>query len=326
MKEKGDKKEPILVVGNDKLAFSITVCLVQAGHPVTLYTEKEEEALTCLTTHFTDMGQWPSDLLTQSGFTILDHLDHAVDCGLAIAVTNENLSEKRLVVRQLEKVLSREAVIAINTESIPLSAIQQDTFHPERILGTNWVEPAHTTYFLEIISNQTTPKSLVEHFSSVARQFWQKDPYVLYKDCGIRARLMGAMIREAFYLLENGYVSVEDIDRACRNDAGYYLPFAGNCRYMDLMGTYIYGVVMQDLNPELSKDRHIPAFFQEIMQQGRRGMENNKGFYTYQDGEVERWDEVFRKFSYQIQEIIAKYPFHYKEEAAMVEHKSTSHS
>jgi 3-hydroxybutyryl-CoA dehydrogenase len=127
------------------------------------------------------------------------------------------------------------------------------------------------------------------------------------------------MVREAFYLLENGYVSVEDIDRACRNDAGYYLPFAGNCRYMDLMGTYIYGVVMRDLNPELSKDRQIPAFFREIVSKERLGMETKQGFYPYQEGEVEQWEEVFRKFSYQIRQIIAKYPFGQREEATLAE-------
>jgi len=39
------------------------------------------------------------------------------------------------------------------------------------------------------------------------------------------------------------------------------------------------------------------------------GMENNKGFYTYKNGDAGRWNEDFRKFSYQIQQIIRKYPF-----------------
>ncbi|MGH2645825.1 MAG: 3-hydroxyacyl-CoA dehydrogenase family protein, partial [Chitinophagaceae bacterium] len=108
--------------------------------------------------------------------------------------------------------------------------------------------------------------------------------------------------------------SVEDIDRACRNDAGYYLPFAGNCRYMDLMGTYAYGMVMQELNPDLSKDGEVAPFFKRIVEQGGMGMQNGNGFYQYDANEAKKWDQKFRRFSYQIEKIISKYPFNYKKE------------
>ena len=76
---------------------------------------------------------------------------------------------------------------------------------------------------------------------------------------------------------------------------------------MDLMGTYMYGIVMKDLNPELCNSNHIPKFFKDIIEQGGEGMKNNHGIYSYQNGDTEKWDEVFRTFSYQIQEIIQKY-------------------
>ena len=118
---------------------------------------------------------------------------------------------------------------------------------------------------------------------------------------------MYAMMREGIHLVENGYATIEDIDRACRNDAGYYLPFAGNFRYMDLMGAYMYGVVMQDLNPELSKNKHIPEFCRKLFQSGAEGMRDGKGFYEYEEGEAEEWEKKFRKFSYEIKDVISKY-------------------
>ncbi|MBC7921080.1 MAG: 3-hydroxyacyl-CoA dehydrogenase, partial [Ferruginibacter sp.] len=168
-------------------------------------------------------------------------------------------------------------------------------------------------FFLEIITTDQNRADLVDAFHATARSDWQKDPYVMRNGGGIRTRMLCAMIREAFYLVENEYVSVESIDRGCRNDAGYYMPFAGNFRYMDLMGTYIYGLVMQDLNPELSKNQHVPSFFQEIIRQGGSGMASGKGFYAYRDGEAEDWEAVFERFSYQISQLISKYPFNYTE-------------
>jgi 3-hydroxybutyryl-CoA dehydrogenase len=82
---------------------------------------------------------------------------------------------------------------------------------------------------------------------------------------------------------------------------------------MDLMGTYAYGLVMKDLNRELSQDQSLPEFFEHIILQGGQGMENYKGFYDYEHGDVVQWREQFGKFSYQIQEIMRKYPFRYQE-------------
>jgi len=126
------------------------------------------------------------------------------------------------------------------------------------------------------------------------------------------------MVREAFYLVQNRYASIEDIDRACRNDAGYYLPFAGNFRYMDLMGTYAYGLVMKDLNKELSTESIIPEFFKKIMEEGGKGMENKNGFYQYNEEEVKKWNKLFNSFSYKIKRIIEKYPFNYKVEKELI--------
>ena len=315
MKNDGAPKEPVLIIGNEKMAFSLVVCLLQAGHPVRLCTKGVSIAHEKINTHLDDLYKFqPDHIPARTDFKLVSQLDTPLDEKLVIAITNENLSEKKTLLQQVEPLIASDTIIVINTESIPLHEIQQCAIHKERIIGANWVEPVHTTFFLEIITNEHTSKALADKFYSLAKHCWQKDPYLLTHGRGIRTRMLCAMIREAFYLIEKGYVTPEDIDRACRNDPGYYFPFAGNFRYMDLMGTFIYGVVMQDLNPDLSKAQDIPDFFKEIMAKDRYGMENGKGFFEYEKEEIENWHAIFRKFSYQIQKIIEKYPFQYLEE------------
>ncbi len=217
------------------------------------------------------------------------------------------LPEKLAAIEALEQLMPQTATLAVNTESLSVASLQAEALHPHRIIGANWVLPVHTTYFLEVIANDTADPVLVQQFLNRATVSWKKDPYLVKGDFGIRARLMAAMIREAFHLVEDGYVSNEDIDRACRNDAGYYLPFAGNFRYMDLMGTYIYGIVMRDMNPDLTKRQYIPEFFSGMIRDGSTGMDAGHGFYDYSPPEIAAWKEISRKFSYQVQEIIEKY-------------------
>jgi len=312
------KGSPILVIGSGKLASSVTVCLLLAGHAVTLMTDDKEGAVARINSHFTDLSGFNERVLTPDLLEIEGFPDgKATGHRIGIAITGEDLVEKRAMIQQLERILFPGSAIAINTESIPLSQLQETCLRPNRLVGLNWVEPAHTTFFLELIINAHTNRKLADNLYELAKCHWNKDPYLIFNNVSIRARMLSGMIREAFYLVQNGYASIEDIDRACRNDAGYYLPFAGNFRYMDLMGTYAYGLVMKDLNRELSKDTHIPRFLEEIIEQGGLGMENNKGFYKYKEGDMERWNKIFSMFSYQIQDVIERNPFNEIQKASV---------
>ncbi|WP_419803374.1 3-hydroxyacyl-CoA dehydrogenase NAD-binding domain-containing protein [Mucilaginibacter sp.] len=306
------KNQHILVAGDHPTAFSLCVCLLQAGHLVTLLCTSKADALKKINLHISDSNKNEGRLITTGNLNITSIIGNAVAFDIAIAITAENIVVKEALIRELESKLPDDTLIAINTESFTLSALQQHAQHPERLIGANWTEPAHTTFFLEIITNSFTDIKLAHQFYQTAKLCWQKDPYILKRNRGIRSKMMMALMREAFYLIENEYVTIEDIDRACRNDAGYYLPFAGNFRYMDLMGTYMYGIVMQDLNPELSKDTHIPQFCLDIVYQAEKGMKTGKGFYDYTPEEAAGWEAAFRKFSYQIREIISKYPFNHQ--------------
>ena len=318
------EKDPILVVGDEKTAFSVAVCFLAAGHAVTLYTREKITARLAVEQHLNDLSGRLVRIPEAEELIITDCSSQIHEVKLAVIITGEDIAVKREMLRHIEQRVSEKTLIAINTESYSLSDVASHMIEPSRVIGANWAEPAHTTFFLEVITNESTPEFISNAFVHAARTLWAKDPYVLRNDLGIRSRMISAMVREAFYLIENDYVSAEDVDRACRNDAGYYLPFAGHCRYMDLMGTYIYGLVMKDLNPELSKDAHVPEFFNHLLEKGAEGMTNLEGVYTYDADNVARHREEFRRFSYEIQHLISKYPFNYLKESAARKKKVVS--
>ncbi len=299
---------PIAVIGTGDLTYSIVTCFLKASYSVTLCTENKDEAEIYIRNYLTDID---GNAFGHKNLKIYNIGQNPGNSKLTIALTGEDLLGKLAVIASLEKILDPFATIAINTESIELNQIQEKAAHPSRIIGLNWTEPAHTTRFLEIITNEQVSSEVKKLIDKVSKTI-NKDAYTV-DNSGVRSRLMSAMIREAFYLVEKGYASVEDIDRACRNDAGYYLPFAGNCRYMDLMGTYAYGMVMKDLNPDLSKARELPGFFAKIVENGGQGMKNGEGLYDYTTEEVKNWKKVFNEFSQQIEVIMNKYPFNHPE-------------
>jgi 3-hydroxybutyryl-CoA dehydrogenase len=119
---------------------------------------------------------------------------------------------------------------------------------------------------------------------------------------------MYAMYREAFFLVENGFATVEDVDRACRNNAGYWMTLVGVFRWMDLTGVAAYHTVMKDLFPTLSNNTGLPELIDDIVRSGGKGVSNGKGFYTYTEEEARLWEETFTRFSYEIRRLALRYP------------------
>jgi 3-hydroxybutyryl-CoA dehydrogenase len=300
--------ESVLLVGEGKLAHSVATCLVLAGHEVTLVTRQPGEAQAAVQAHLSESHRALTASERQGTLTCCSDGSSLGLFDLIVLITRDRAEDKRSTIASVRDNLSPGGLLAINLQGVNLEELQQDVDVADRMLGLNWVEPAHTSFFLEIIANERTSQSAIDRLLSRSNA-WGKDPYVLRGGFSVQARLNAALTREALHLVSNGYATHEDIDRNCRNDAGYYLPFAGNARYMDLMGTYAYGVVMKDLNQHLSKDTQLDRATMELASNGSLGMEDGKGFFDYSADEAEAWKDKMTSFSYQIRQLIKKYPF-----------------
>lgn len=300
--------EPVLVIDKGNLSHSVAACLARSGHRVTVVSddpENSERSINELLSESQELLPTPSPVgKTQ----VINDTAELGSFDLIIVISKDQEEEKREIIAKAGNHLSPNGTMAVNMLSVDLSEIQQGFNFSERIVGLNWVAPAHTTFFLEIIGNTTTNQEHLLRIKEKAAS-WGKDAYVLNSGFSVKARMAAALTREALYLVSNGYATPEDIDRNCRNDSGYYLPFAGNARYMDLMGTYAYGVVMKDLNQHLSKDSTLDQNSSDLLKNGHLGMQTGKGFFEYDDEEVAEWIQKMNTFSYKIHQVIKTFPF-----------------
>lgn len=229
-------------------------------------------------------------------------------CWLVMECVLENLEIKQDVYRKIESSVSNKVIIASNTSAIPISMLQNYLRVPERFFGMHWAEPAYTSRFLEIICGEKSPLEVGEQLYVIAKN-WGKEPTLVRKDIRgfITNRIMYAMYREAFHLVENGYATIEDVDRACKNDGGHWMTFCGLFRYMDLTGLQAYHAVMKGLFPELSNQTTVPKLIDDIAKEGGNGVSNGKGFYDYSPEEAKEWESTFEKFSFDINRLSLKY-------------------
>lgn len=301
-------KDPILLTGEGKLSYTVAACLFIAGHEVVFASENPETARENVEEHLRLSEKSGLQASGTAELNIVSTLQEEDKFRVVILITGDRLEDKIAAVRTGSRHVSADGILAINMESIELGELQSSTDAPERLIGLNWSLPAHTTFFLEIIGNTLSDEAVLNQVMLLGKE-WGKDPYIVRSGFSVRARLNAALTREALYLVANGYADHEDIDRNCRNDAGYYLPFAGNARYMDLMGTYAYGVVMKDLNRQLSSDRMLDPATEALLKNGNLGMESGQGFFSYSKEETQEWKNKMNSFSYQIHRLIKKYAF-----------------
>ncbi|HVN82143.1 MAG TPA: 3-hydroxyacyl-CoA dehydrogenase family protein, partial [Terriglobia bacterium] len=297
---------PAGVIGLGLMGTSIIACLLAAGHPVVGVTRNlakhphaKRHALALLKQMVREglLKRSPDKLIRN--FTVSEDYASLANCQIIIESIIENLETKKETLARVEQVVLPETLIGSNTSSIPVTILQEGTRHPERIMGIHWAEPAHVTRFMEIICGKETRIDYAERVVAMARH-WGKEPSLLRRDIRgfITNRIMYAMLREAFYLVENGYATIEDVDRSLRNDYGYWITFAGPFRYMDLTGIPAYRAVMKDLWPELSCETKVPPLMEKLVQSGARGVSNAQGFYSYTPEEAENWEKLFLKFTY----------------------------
>ena len=304
------------VVGLGLMGCSITTCLAMAGHnvvavaPVAIDLEHADKRIRAHLLHSAEKGiisKAPADYLQR----ILITEDYALlkDCSVVIECTIENTAIKKSVYDKIEAVISPEAILTSNTSAIPISILQKLTLHPGRFFGLHWAEPSHTTRFLEIICGELSDPVKADFLYQLSH-YWGKEPTLVKKDIRgfIANRLMYAMYREAMALVENGYATIEDVDRACRNNTGYWMTLVGVFRWMDLTGVPAYHTVMKDLFPTLNTSTEVPELIDKIVREGGKGVANAHGFYSYTPEEAKLWEETFMEFSYDIRQMALKYP------------------
>jgi 3-hydroxybutyryl-CoA dehydrogenase len=298
------------------MGTSIAACILGAGHRL-ICIESDPEKLRSAHKRLSSTlkDAWENGLILARPETLMKQLTLSDDYSdlapakIVFESTIEDLAVKRQVIAKIEDAVSRNALIGSNTSAIPVTDLQKGAQHPERILGLHWAEPANITRFMEIICGKDTSPENAQRAMRFARKLG-KEPSLLCKDIRgfITNRIMYAMLREAFHLVESGFATVADVDRSLRNDYGYWITFAGPFRFMDLTGIPAYAAVMKDLLPDLNCSIEVPRLMKDVVRSGARGVSNTKGFYRYTPAQAKRWEKLFIEFSHEIRKLAGKYP------------------
>jgi len=158
---------------------------------------------------------------------------------LGVDFVQENLPEvlsiKRDIFARLDALAPPDAVLGSSTSSIPASAFTEELAGRHRCLITHPVNPPYLIPVVEICGAPWTSPGAVQAADALMSRIGQR-PVIVRRELEgfILNRLQGALLREAFRLVEQGYVDADGLDATVRDGLGLRWALMGPFETIDL--------------------------------------------------------------------------------------------
>ena len=126
------------------------------------------------------------------------------DADFVIEAVFEEMSVKKSVFADVEKVVSPECILATNTSSLSISEMAADLEHPERVVGFHFFNPVAVMPLLEIVKGERTDDATLATAFATGRAL--KKTTILVKDSPsfIVNRLLGRFMGEVGKIVDEG--------------------------------------------------------------------------------------------------------------------------
>jgi 3-hydroxybutyryl-CoA dehydrogenase len=203
--------------------------------------------------------------------------------GLVIEAVPEDLALKHRVLAAVAAACDPGTVLASNTSSLLVSAVQREVDRPERVVGLHFINPAATMPLVEVVPGERTTPAVVEHAIGFARAIG-KTPIRVADGIGFLVnRCARPFAGEALRIVQEGIASPEQVDRIARLGGGFRM---GPCELCDLVGVDIsLDVARSFYEQSFGEPRWRPSPLQaRLVAAGRLGRKTGSGFYEYGDG------------------------------------------
>ncbi|MCY4539263.1 MAG: 3-hydroxyacyl-CoA dehydrogenase family protein [Chloroflexi bacterium] len=207
----------------------------------------------------------------------------ARDADLAIEAVPERLELKRRVFRQIDGLAREGAIIASNSSSIRVSALEDATERPEQVANLHFYLPVWDSPMVEIGGGSCTRDDVLDALSAFARAIGVLPLRVRRESTGfIFNRVWRAIKKEVMKVADSGVATVEDIDRA------WMIKFGGEppppFAQMDRIGLdVIYDIEMRYAEESGDPDDLPRPILTEKVERGELGQKTGRGFYNYPD-------------------------------------------
>ena len=301
----------IAVVGSGTMGPGIALSFAKHGYPVRICDTREQAlemgraviraSLETLSRHGLVDAAEIKPIESRVFFTT--RLEDAVrEAHFVLECVTENREIKRAVFQQLGQACGRETIFASNTSFLNIFELVPEDRLANTVIA-HWFAPPHILPLVEVVreahTSEQTEKLVVELLRAIG-----KCPVLLKRYVPGHAinRIQKSIGREVFFLLDNGYITAEELDLAVKASIAPRMMLLGVVQRYDFTGLDLSANNLRDEQYlEAHPDRE-PQSLTRLVQQGHLGVKTGRGFYDYQNKSpesvfAERDDDLLRILS-----------------------------
>jgi len=173
-------------------------------------------------------------------------------------------------------------VLASNTSGLDLEELARPLKHPGRFLGIHYFMPADVNTVVEVAPVRATAPAaadaavqLLEAAGKSVVRLKRAIPGLLIN------RLQHAILHEAYYLIDEGVASAQEIDRCAREMLAPRMCITGLIEQKDISGLDTHALVQRALVPMLHHGAEPRRALQDLYAAGHFGLKSGRGFYDW---------------------------------------------
>ena len=278
----------ITVLGSGTMGHGIAQAAIAAGFEVVLYDmdqaliDKGVARIRKSLTKRVEKGKlarekMDADLARLK--TSTDLQEAAQDADFVIEAVIEDLNLKKKIFADLDRICKPEAILSSNTSVLSVTAMAGATQRKDQVVGTHFFNPAAVMKLVEIVC----PIGVSEKTVAIAMDTMKrmgKVPIRAKDTPGfIVNRLLGPLYMTAAQMVLEGTCSAEDIDTAMKLGAGHPM---GPCELADFGGFDVIQMAQDSVFEYThSESDKLNILYRKMIEAGRLGVKNGKGFYDY---------------------------------------------
>ncbi len=291
------------IVGSGTMGGGIAMCFANAGIPVTIIDINQEaldRGLKVVDGNYQSrvkrgrMTQEAKDKCMSfiGGAT---SLEAAADADIVIEAVFEKMELKQQIFRDLARITKPGTILGTNTSTLDINEIAAVTGRDQDVIGLHFFSPANVMPLLEVVRADKTGDDVIRTAMDLARPL--RKTAVLAKVCFgfIGNRMMEPYGREAKRMVLEG-ATPREVDSALEN----FGMAMGLLAVYDMAGVDVgYNVHVANAD-KFPPDPTYYALDKVLVEAGRLGQKNGKGYYRYEPGDRTRYDDpealaMFRK-------------------------------